>query len=172
MKRKTRDFFYKKNIIKFYQTFQNSEEVSMNILQKIEHYGDTHHPKWLDIIRAFLGILLLLKGIHFIRDTEALYEMLRSSLFTAWSVVLGHYVAFAHLVGGFCIAIGLITRIAILFQLPILIGAVFFINAPRGIYTVGSELEHSLLVLFLLIFFLIYGSGPWSVDAWIKKNDK
>jgi uncharacterized membrane protein YphA (DoxX/SURF4 family) len=98
--------------------------------------------------------------------------MIRNSPFTAWSVVLAHYVGFAQLVGGLCIATGLITRIAVLFQLPILIGAVIFINAPRGIYSVGSELEYSILVLFLLIFFLIYSSGPLSADAMIKKNKK
>jgi len=56
--------------------------------------------------------------------------------------------------------------------LPILIGAIFFINAPRGIYAVGSELEYSILVLLLLLFFLIYGSGPLSADDMIKRNSK
>jgi putative oxidoreductase len=142
----------------------------MNFLQKIENYGDTHHPMWLDIIRVSLGVILFFKGIHFVSDTTTLLEMIQNSPFTAWAVVLAHYVGFAHLVGGLCIAIGLITRTAVLFQLPVLIGAVFFINAPRGIYAVGSELEYSILVLFLLIFFLIYGSGPLSADAMIKKS--
>jgi putative oxidoreductase len=142
----------------------------MNFLQKIETYGDTHHPKWLDLIRIGLGIMLFMKGVYFISDTEAILAMILNSPFKAWAVAIGHYVAIAHLVGGLCIMAGLITRIAILFQLPILIGAVFFINAPRGIYAVGSELEYSVLVLCLLIFFLIYGSGPISADAMINKS--
>jgi len=45
-----------------------------------------------------------------------------------------------------------------------LIGAVFFINIPKGFIAINSELGFSILVLFLLLFFLIYGSGPLSED--------
>jgi putative oxidoreductase len=70
------------------------------------------------------------------------------------------------------IAIGMITRVAILFQLPILIGAVFFINPERGFYSENTELWTSLIVLFLLVFFLIFGSGKYSIDRLIRKPKK
>ncbi|MDX5339191.1 MAG: DoxX family protein, partial [Cyclobacteriaceae bacterium] len=34
----------------------------MNIITKIEHWGDTHHPKWIDILRIALGLVILYKG--------------------------------------------------------------------------------------------------------------
>lgn len=43
----------------------------MNLVQKIEHWGDVHHAKWLDIIRIVLGLLILSKGFAFVSDTEA-----------------------------------------------------------------------------------------------------
>jgi uncharacterized membrane protein YphA (DoxX/SURF4 family) len=73
-------------------------------------------------------------------------------------------------VGGLLIMMGLITRVAIVFQLPVLIGAVIFINAQRGFFSVNSELSFSLIVLFLLLFFLIEGSGPLSVDEFMKRH--
>ncbi|MDX5418929.1 MAG: DoxX family protein [Hymenobacteraceae bacterium] len=147
----------------------------MNLSQdinRIEHWADTHHPVWVDFVRMALGIFIFMKGIMFIQDTEALQNIMRNSQFQWVSLGIAHYVAFAHLVGGLFIAIGLITRIAILFQIPILLGAVFFINPQRGFYSENAELWSSIIVLILLIFFLVWGSGRLSVDHLIRKPKK
>ncbi|WP_439883246.1 DoxX family protein [Pontibacter sp. MBLB2868] len=141
-------------------------------MHKVEHWADTHHPVWVDFLRIGLGIFLMVKGFMFIQDTQALFSIMRKSEFPWVSIGLAHYVAFAHLVGGFFIAIGLITRIAILFQFPILLGAVFFINPERGFYSENTELWTSIIVLVLLIFFFIFGSGRFSVDRLIRKSKK
>lgn len=138
-------------------------------MHRVERWADAHHPIWVDFIRIGLGIFILTKGIMFVQNTDAIYNIMRNSQFPWVSVGLAHYVAFAHLVGGLFIAIGLITRVAILFQIPVLLGAVFFVNAERGFYTENSELWVSLIVLALLIFFLIFGSGKISVDRLIRK---
>lgn len=138
-------------------------------LNRVEHWADTHHPIWLDVLRVGLGIFLMIKGFMFVQNTDALFSIMQKSQFPWVSIGLAHYVAFAHLVGGFLIAIGLITRVAILFQLPILLGAVFFINPERGFYSENTELWSSIIVLLLLIAFLIFGSGRFSVDHLIRK---
>ncbi|MHC2992413.1 DoxX family protein [Pontibacter sp. HJ8] len=144
----------------------------MNLTQdmnRVEHWADAHHPVWIDFIRMALGIFIFMKGIMFIQDTHALQNIIRNSQFHWVSLGIAHYVAFVHLVGGLFIAMGLITRASVLFQLPILLGAVFFINPQRGFYSENTELWSSLIVLFLLIFFLIWGSGKLSVDHLIRK---
>lgn len=143
----------------------------MNSILRIEEWGDRHHPKWLDVLRILLGLTILAKGYYFVSNTAGLQEMIANSRFGQVSFLLAHYVAFAHLIGGILIAVGLITRIAILFQLPVLIGAVVFFNAQHGFYSANStELWLSLLILFLLVFFLVEGSGPWSIDEYMKKH--
>ncbi|WP_242929324.1 DoxX family protein [Pontibacter vulgaris] len=147
----------------------------MNLTQdmhRIEHWADTHHPIWIDFLRIALGLFLLVKGIMFIQDTAALHSMMMKSQFRWVSFGLVHYVAFAHLVGGLFIALGLLTRVAILFQLPILIGAVFFINPQHGFYSENTELWSSIIVLALLVFFLIFGSGRFSLDRKMRKPKK
>ena len=141
-------------------------------MHSVEHWADRHHPIWIDFLRVGLGVFLMVKGIMFLGDTPALFAMLRKSEFPWVSIGLAHYVGFAHLVGGFLIAIGMITRVAILFQLPILLGAVFFINPEHGFYSENTELWSSVIVLFLLIIFLVFGSGKFSVDHLIRKPKK
>jgi uncharacterized membrane protein YphA (DoxX/SURF4 family) len=144
----------------------------MNIIQKLEHWGDAHHPKWLDIIRIFLGIFLFLKGLDFINNMDALSDMMSKSGFLS-SVsfgLLAHYVVFAHLVGGLLIVFGLLTRIACFIQIPILLGALIFINSSGGVFKPYAELWLSLLCLFLLVFFLIEGSGPISIDEYLRRH--
>ncbi|RYZ99346.1 MAG: DoxX family protein, partial [Sphingobacteriaceae bacterium] len=77
-------------------------------------------------------------------------------------------VALAHIVGGFLIAIGLLTRLAVVIQMPILFGAVFFVNLTKNFSFFNSELWLSIIVFMLLVLFWIVGSGPYSVDNMIK----
>ena len=139
----------------------------MNLLEKFEYWGDRHHPKWLDIIRIALGIFLCWKGVDYLRNTSNLITIMQNrSPFGEFVIILiAHYVAFAHILGGFFLTIGMFTRAACLIQIPILLGAIIFvnINATKDAFSPYSELFLSLIVLLLLIYFLIIGNGPLSV---------
>lgn len=139
----------------------------MNILEKFEFWGDHHHPKWLDLIRIVLGIFLCYKGIDFLRNTGSLISLMQtSSPFSEFMIVmLGHFVTFAHIIGGFFLTIGLFTRAACLIQIPILLGAIIFvnINSTKDTFSPYSELFLSIIILLLLVYFLIIGNGPLSV---------
>lgn len=140
----------------------------MNLIEKIEYWGDTHHPRWLDFLRIVLGIVIFLKGGTFLADTESLRQLIEASNIRIYTWGAVHYVAFSHLVGGILIAIGLVTRVAVAFQLPILFGAVFFVNVTRGLTVLNSELWISIVVLILLLVFFIVGSGPYSLDHQLR----
>lgn len=144
----------------------------MNLTTKIEGWADTHHPLWIDYVRIVLGLFILYKGILFISNTEALLQSAANVNLAFFNMALAHYVAFAHLVGGILIAFGLLTRFAILFQIPVLFFAVFFVNIRQGFLSVSNNLEFelSIIVLVLLLVFLVYGSGKFSVDYWMKKH--
>jgi uncharacterized membrane protein YphA (DoxX/SURF4 family) len=138
----------------------------MSFIQKVEHWGDAHQSKWLDILRMILGALLFFKAIEFINNMEDLSALMGRSHFLA-SISLGsmgHYIIMIQLVGGFLVATGCLTRIACLLQIPILLGAVIFVNAPAGIVPTDSNWWLSFAILLGLVFFLIVGGGPWSAD--------
>jgi putative oxidoreductase len=136
----------------------------MNYIQRIGHWGDVHHPKWIDIIRMGLGAFLFYKGIDFIQNMSTMIAMManKTPFGTFGVVMLGQYVAYVHLVGGLLLIFGLCTRIASLLQIPILVGAIIFINNSGGMFRPYAEMFVSVLVLLLLVYFLIAGNGPWS----------
>lgn len=146
----------------------------MTVIQKIEHWGDVHHAKWLDVIRIVLGVLIFSKGIAIVSNTAALQDMLLQNNTYGFSGLMSslglHIVGFVHLVGGILITIGLLTRFAAVIQIPILIVAVFFVNLSQGFSVLNNELWLSILVLLLLVLFWVVGSGPFSVDQVMKKR--
>lgn len=143
----------------------------MDMIHRIERWGDTHHPAWMDVVRIGLGVLLFAKGISFISDTTRLAHLISDMDFHLYSVMAVHYVAFAHIFGGFLIALGCLTRISAIFQIPILITAVFFVNLRTGFSYFNSELWLSMITLILVLTFTVIGSGKFSMDEWMKNHD-
>ena len=144
----------------------------MNYLQRVEHWGDRHHPRYLDILRIALGVFLCIKGVEFARNSALLNEVISRQVpfNTLLLLILGHYVIFAHIMGGFLLAMGLLTRFACLIQIPILIGAIIFVNFDLTNHF--TELLMSIAILALLIYFMIIGSGTWSLDKLMEKDDE
>ena len=140
----------------------------MNYIQRMERWGDAHHPKWMDFIRIALGIFLLWKGIEFADNMNKLMALMNDLPFGNFMMImLAHYVLFAHILGGVLLTTGLLTRFACVIQIPILLVALFL-----NIFNQFSEISLSLLVLALLIYFLIIGSGRWSLDWYINKDEE
>jgi putative oxidoreductase len=138
----------------------------MKLLAKIQDWGDQHHPKWIDYLRIVLGIILVWKGIAFASNLNAFsILMMNAGLATAVSIsLIAHTIIVLHIIGGLFIALGTHTRLFCLLNLPVLIGAVFFVNLSANIFKPYSEFWFSCLVLFALITFLIEGNGVLSVE--------
>lgn len=143
----------------------------MAFYQKVETWGDTHHPKVLDVIRILLGCFLVLKGYAFLQNEPFLRDIIVENrvinFSPTWIGILIYYISYAHLVGGILILIGLFTRISAIIQIPIAFGAVFFVNIFKS--DINSELWLSILTLGLLFVFVILGSGPVSLDNFFSQ---
>ncbi|WP_432712427.1 DoxX family protein [Pedobacter sp.] len=146
----------------------------MSLITRIQSWGDHHHPKWLDYFRIALGVTLIWKGIAFALNLHAFTNLMNQvSIGTATSISFGaHLIIVLHIIGGLLITIGSRTRISCLLNIPILIGAVFFVNMRDDIFRPYAELWLSYFVLLGLICFLIEGDGILSIEYEKNKTFK
>ncbi len=136
-------------------------------MQRFIAWADAHREHWLDVVRIYLGLGLFARGLLLITNTSTGYfvDLLqRSDQPWITSGILLHYVMLAHFFGGLLLTVGFLTRLAALAQVPILVGAVFFVHRQDGLFALGQSLEFSALVLVLLVVFTVSGAGKISLD--------
>ncbi len=139
----------------------------MKDVQEMNHWIKTHGDLALDLMRIYLGIGLMIKAVFFMSHSDYFLQLMETvgSMWFAPAILM-HYVILAHLFGGLCLTLGLITRAAALVQLPILLSAMFYVHLPHMVSSIEARqsMEFAGLVLFLLILISVYGAGRWSLD--------
>ncbi|MCQ6957032.1 DoxX family protein [Mucilaginibacter aquariorum] len=149
----------------------------MNIINKVENWGDVHHPKILDLIRVLLGAALISKAwimlekFPYIKDlliTETRMEVSASAI-----ALILNCAIYSYFIGGALILLGLQTRAAALIGMPVTVASIFFVNILAPF--MNAEISIVALQIALLFQFVIIGSGPLSLDRFtdsMKFSDK
>lgn len=140
----------------------------MSLIHQMNEWSSKHHPKWLVILRVALGLCLFFKGFGFIQNSVELTGFFSATSYFQKATWLNTAIPWIHLLGGSMIIVGLFTRLWTLVQIPILLGAIFFINTKTGVFAGESDLMFPIIILILLIFFFIEGGGPISLDNYFK----
>lgn len=139
----------------------------MKLIKKLNKWANSHAYYPVDILRIALGVFLVYKGLFFFRNSSFLIALLDQMEFDGFSAIMWsvHYVGMFHFVGGLMLIFGLLTRLSLIVQFPIFVGAVtinFF-----GVMHTQNLIEAS-IVLLVSIFFILYGSGKHSMDYDLK----
>jgi putative oxidoreductase len=137
----------------------------MNNIKSLNKWANAHTYLPVDFLRMVLGVILFMKGVFFVSNIQYLVDLISPIDQYGGGMILLHYIAPAHLVGGVLLFFGLLTRWAIFAQLPILIGAIV-INFMGQMHQ--QNLLFALLILAFCIGFLVYGSGKHSADYFFK----
>ncbi len=138
-----------------------------NIFNK--NFIQLHKEELVDIIRMYLGIVFIIKGFQFFLDINYLNQLIES---IGWQMgiytILGlsHIIVFAHIIGGFFLVIGLLTKFVSAIQLPIVLSAIIFIHLKEGI--LSSSLHFAIFVFILSFVFALHGSSKLSVDYYLE----
>jgi uncharacterized membrane protein YphA (DoxX/SURF4 family) len=135
-------------------------------LSRVAAWTSTHRDVALDVLRVYLGLGLFIRGALVI-DNPRLLGNYMSGVDWFWPLLVSHYVAVAHLGGGLLLMFGLVTRIAAAMQVPALVGAVFIVHLREGLMAQSQSLELSVLVLFMLLVFTVFGAGRLSLDRYV-----
>lgn len=136
-------------------------------IKSLNKWANAHTYYSLDLLRVALGVFFFIKGLQFISQTHMLTDLIAPLKGFGGVMLVVHYIAPVHLVGGILIAAGLLTRWALIVQLPILLGAII-INFI-GVMNVGN-LILALAILLITVFFIYYGSGKHSLDYYFKMD--
>ena len=139
------------------------------MFDSLSAWADDHRAEALDVVRVYLGVGLVVRGLVFLSDPSAYLDLLpnpREGALGSFAVL--HYVGLAHVGGGLLLAAGLLTRLAALVQLPILAGAAFLVHLPAGV--TDQSFAFAALVLALLAVFAVWGGGPWSLDRVVAER--
>ncbi len=128
-------------------------------------WANAHTNYGIDALRVALGVFLIYKGASFITNSRDFEDLIAPLSNFMGGMLTFHYIAAAHIMGGVMIIFGLLTRWAVIAQLPILFGAVIvnFIGEFNA-----TNLLLSGLALALSLFFLYFGGGKHSADYYFK----
>ncbi|MEM7187394.1 MAG: DoxX family protein [Bacteroidota bacterium] len=137
----------------------------MGTIKSLNKWANAHTYYPLDLIRIALGVFLIIKGVNFMGNTAELLELFEPLRSMVGEMIAVHFVVPAHFIGGLLIVFGLLTRWAVIAQIPILIGAVS-INFAGEMVT--GNLVLAIVALLLCVFFAFYGSGKHSVDKYLR----
>ncbi|WP_284652082.1 DoxX family protein [Flavobacterium terrisoli] len=131
----------------------------------LNKWANAHSTKWFDTFRVLLGVFLIYKGGYFVSNSREFEDLIAPVSNFLGGMFVFHYIASAHIMGGIMIIFGLLTRWALIAQLPILLGAVL-INFFGDMNVMNLLI--ATVTLALSIFYTIYGSGKHSADYYFK----
>lgn len=135
----------------------------MKFLKQINKKDKRSTSKSLVLVffRIFLGLALFIKGINFARNQELLEKMILNIALLEKLSFLKIVIPFIHILGGFCIIIGIYSKLAILIQIPILLAAITFLLISGAIFYY-REILFAVTILILLFIYLKIGDGFYS----------
>jgi putative oxidoreductase len=100
-------------------------------MQKFTVWAESRRDLWLDLVRIYLGLGLLARGLLLITNTSTSYmvDMLqRSGVSWLTTGLMLHYVMLAHFVGGLLLTVGFLNPICARVEFTIIAGALFIIE--------------------------------------------
>jgi putative oxidoreductase len=115
------------------------------------------------------------KAFYFFKDSTQLESMMSGSgldMFANNSQTHSFVITYLTLLGAVFIAVGFITRVMCIIQIPILLGAIIYINGKAGMSFSNTEFILSIIVLILLFLFVVKGSGALSADEFFRSYNK
>ena len=127
----------------------------------------------LTVLRVYLGIGLMIKGIYYITNMSELESQLGSG-FGETQNLIAWFVVGAHAVGGAALALGFVTRWVAAANAIVLAGASMIHLTGAGsdqLIVENQDFQFAALVLVTLIVFIWQGAGRFSLDRVMWGDD-
>jgi putative oxidoreductase len=129
---------------------------------------DKYRPQMLSILRIMVGLLFMSAGIQkWFAFPVPMPAAANITLFSMFGVA-----GCIELIGGALVTVGLFTRYAaFIMSGEMAVAYWFYANRPaRGFMPIQNGGTMEVLFCFVFLYFVFAGSGPWSLDALLRKK--
>jgi len=129
---------------------------------------DKYRPQMLSILRIMVGLLFLSSGIQ--KCFAFPVAMPAAANITLFSMIGA--AGCIELIGGALVTVGLFTRYAaFIMSGEMAVAYWFYANRPaRGFMPIQNGGTVEVLFCFIFLYLVFAGSGPWSLDALLRKK--
>jgi uncharacterized membrane protein YphA (DoxX/SURF4 family) len=131
-------------------------------------------PASVVLIRVMVGLVFLSEGIQKFLYPDAVGAGRFAKIGLPSPEMLAPFVGTFEIVCGILIAIGLLTRLAVIPTIVIMLVAISSTKLPilmdKGFWAMAHEARTDWSMLLGSIFILIVGAGPLSLDAFLLKR--
>jgi putative oxidoreductase len=146
------------------------QRTSRRIISALDPIYDALEPLAYPLIRFIAGVMMIPHGYAKVFGGIEGTTKFFSSVGLEPALILAWYVGLLELVGGICVALGLLTRLISAQLIGLLAVATFYIHLPSGFIWVKGGFEYPLFWMVVMIAITIKGGEKLSLDNLMAKE--
>ena len=146
------------------------QRTSRRIISALDPIYDALEPLAYPLIRFIAGVMMIPHGYAKVFGGIEGTTKFFASVGLEPAFILAWYVGLLELVGGICVALGLLTRFMSAQLIGLLAVATFYIHLPSGFIWVKGGFEYPLFWMVVMIAITIKGGEKLSLDNLMAKE--
>ncbi len=146
------------------------QRTSRRIISALDPIYDTLEPLAYPMIRFIAGVMMIPHGYAKVFGGIEGTTKFFASVGLEPAFILAWYVGLLELVGGACVALGLLTRFMSAQLIGLLAVATFYIHLPSGFIWVKGGYEYPLFWMVVMMAITIKGGEKLSLDNLMAKE--
>ena len=146
------------------------QRTSRRIISALDPIYDALEPLAYPLIRFISGVMMIPHGYAKVFGGIEGTTKFFASVGLEPALILAWYVGLLELVGGICVALGLLTRFMSAQLIGLLAVATFYIHLPSGFIWVKGGFEYPLFWMVVMIAITIKGGEKLSLDNLMAKE--
>ena len=146
------------------------QRTSRRIIKALDPIYDALEPLAYPLIRFIAGVMMIPHGYAKVFGGIEGTTKFFASVGLEPALILAWYVGLLELVGGICVALGLLTRFMSAQLIGLLAVATFYIHLPSGFIWVKGGFEYPLFWMVVMVAITIKGGEKLSLDNLMAKE--
>ena len=146
------------------------QRTSKRIISALDPIYEALEPLAYPLIRFIAGAMMIPHGYKKVFGGIEGTRKFFASVGLEPALILAWYIGLLELVGGICVALGLLTRLMSAQLIGLLAVATFYIHLPRDFFWINRGFEYPLFWMVIMIAITIKGGEKLSLDNLMAKE--